>query len=124
MEKDTAQSIAEGEKRRRDAEEELSTSRSPKRTQTEYSPNRILSTSASMNSTMIAHMSMKQALLDQELTDVDVPSPPLHTEGEYAAMVPDSPRSGQLDFSEEPSEPGLTFGKTFRKPSSWLCSTS
>jgi hypothetical protein len=56
------------------------------------------------DSTLAAHMSMKQALLDQS-----APSPPLHTEDEYAAMVPDSPASRQLDFSEEPNSFDLDF---------------
>ncbi|KAJ4294461.1 hypothetical protein N0V90_008152 [Kalmusia sp. IMI 367209] len=96
MEIDSTQGNEDGEKRKRDTDEDSSPSRSPKRKLVEDIPLPTLSDSATINATMAmaAHVSMKQALQDQ------IPSPPLHTEREYAAMIPDSPRESQLDFTE------------------------
>jgi hypothetical protein len=81
----------------------------PKRQQVVEQSSRAASLDQTFDSVRAAHMSMKQALLDQH-----APSPPLHTEDEYAAMVPDSPASQQLDFREEPSSFALESSKDAR----------
>lgn len=49
---------------------------------------------------MAARVSMEQAFMEDQ---PDPESPPPHTEHEYAAMVPDSPASQDLDFSDDPT---------------------
>jgi hypothetical protein len=82
-------------KRNRDSETDSEATGSSKKKQSLNSPYRALSIERNQDSTMEVHLSMKHALLE-----LKVGSPPLHTEDEYAAMVPDSPRSRDLDFSE------------------------
>jgi hypothetical protein len=74
-----------------------------------------------LDSTMAAHMSMKQALMDQHVPDEDVPGfghSARHSVSSYGRNSPATPHTAQgedMDFSKMSSN-----GETLRKVDSWL----
>ena len=78
------------------------------------------STSTGMDSTMAAHMSMKQALMDQHVPEEEVPGfghSARHSVSSYGHDSPATPHTTQnddLDFKIPPN------GETLRKVDSWL----
>ncbi|KAJ4294298.1 hypothetical protein N0V90_007988 [Kalmusia sp. IMI 367209] len=77
-------------------------------------------TSTGMDSTMAAHMSMKQALMDQHVPEEDVPGfvhSARHSVSSYGHDSPATPHTTQgddMDFKIPPN------GETLRKVDSWL----
>ncbi|KAL5431296.1 hypothetical protein PMIN06_012349 [Paraphaeosphaeria minitans] len=85
-----------------------------------HSFNNYTPTSTGMDSTMAAHMSMKQALMDQHVPDEDVPGfahsarQSVSSHGHDSPATPHTSHGDDLEFKVPPN------GETLRKVDSWL----